>query len=101
MSSRSQRVALVTGGSRGIGRAVAVELAKLGHDVMINYVSNAVAAEEARHAAALASTDGARVALCQADVGNALDRQRLLDTVRNEFGRLDLLVNNAGIAPDK
>ena len=99
MSNRSQRVALVTGASRGIGRAIAIELARLGYDVMINYVSNLAAAEQARNATQLAGTEGTRVALCQGDVANGSDRQRLLDTTRSEFGRLDLLVNNAGIAP--
>jgi 3-oxoacyl-[acyl-carrier protein] reductase len=101
MSNQSQRVALVTGASRGIGRAIAIELGRLGYDVMINYVSNLQAAEETRNAAQLAGTAETRVALCQADVANGSDRQRLLDTTRSEFGRLDLLINNAGIAPKK
>jgi 3-oxoacyl-[acyl-carrier protein] reductase len=101
MSISTQRVALVTGASRGIGRAIAIELARLGYDVMINYVSNLQAAEETRNAAQLAGTEGTQVALCQADVANGSDRQRLLDTTRSEFGRLDLLINNAGIAPKR
>jgi len=101
MSNSTQRVALVTGASRGIGRAIAIELAQLGYDVMINYVSNLVAAEEARSAAQQAGTERTRIDLCQADVADRTDRERLLDTTRSEFGRLDLLVNNAGIAPNK
>ena len=101
MPNSSHRVALVTGASRGIGRAIAIELARLGYDVMINYVSNLTAAEEARNAAQLAGTEGTRVALCQADVANASDRERLLERTRSEFGRLDVLVNNAGIAPSR
>jgi NAD(P)-dependent dehydrogenase (short-subunit alcohol dehydrogenase family) len=97
----SHRVALVTGASRGIGRAIAIELARLGYDVMINYVSNAAAAEETRDASRLAGQDGTRVALCQADIANQSDRDRLIETTRSEFGRLDLLVNNAAIAPNK
>jgi len=99
MTSRSQRVALVTGASRGIGRAIAIELARLGYDVMINYLSNLEAAEETRNTAQLAGAQGTRVGLCQADVANASDRERLINATRSEFGRLDLLVNNAGIAP--
>jgi NAD(P)-dependent dehydrogenase (short-subunit alcohol dehydrogenase family) len=101
MPTSSHKTALVTGASRGIGRAIAIELARLGYDVMINYVSNLVAAEDARNAAQLAGTEGTRAVLCQADVANGSDRQRLIDRTRSEFGRLDLLVNNAGIAPNK
>ena len=99
MPNSLHRVALITGASRGIGRAIAIELARLGYDVMINYVSNLAAAEEARNATQLAGSEGTRITLCQGDVANGSDRQRLLDTTRSEFGRLDLLVNNAGIAP--
>jgi len=101
MANTSHRVALVTGASRGIGRAIAIELARLGYDVMINYVSNLEAAEEARNAAQGAGTERTLIALCQADVANRTDRERLIEATRSEFGRLDLLVNNAGIAPNK
>ena len=91
-------VALVTGGSRGIGRAIAVELARVGLDVAINYASNRQAAEEAQ-ALARAARPGARAETIAADVGETADRERLLAVVRERFGRLDLLVNNAGVAP--
>jgi NAD(P)-dependent dehydrogenase (short-subunit alcohol dehydrogenase family) len=94
-----RRVALVTGGSRGIGRAIAIELARIGYDVMINYVSNQLAAEEARDETALAGGEKSRVTICQADIANLEDHKRLLDATRAEFGRLDILVNNAGVAP--
>jgi NAD(P)-dependent dehydrogenase (short-subunit alcohol dehydrogenase family) len=96
----TNRVALVTGGSRGIGRAICVALARAGCDVMINYVSNQAAAEEAREKVQ-GTGQATKVAICQADVGNLSDHARLLDTTRAQFGRLDYLVNNAGIAPDK
>jgi 3-oxoacyl-[acyl-carrier protein] reductase len=91
-------VALVTGGSRGIGRAIAVELSRIGLDVAINYASNRPAAEEAQ-ALARSARPGARAEIVPADIGAAADRDRLLAFVRERFGRLDLLVNNAGLAP--
>jgi NAD(P)-dependent dehydrogenase (short-subunit alcohol dehydrogenase family) len=93
-------VALVTGASRGIGRAIAVALANAGCDVMINYVSNQSAAEEAR-AEVQAVSPGSKVSICQADISNLQDHEKLLDAVSDEFGRLDFLVNNAGIAPSE
>jgi NAD(P)-dependent dehydrogenase (short-subunit alcohol dehydrogenase family) len=101
MSNSSHRVALVTGASRGIGRAIAVELARLGYDLMINFVSNLAAAEDARDAAQLSAPEGTRIEICQADIAERSDRKRLIEALRSQFGRLDLLVNNAGIAPDK
>lgn len=93
-------VALITGASRGIGRGIALELARNGHDVVINYAGNQTAAQETARAcleAARAVGKAVRAEICQADVGVAADRQRLIDFTRNTFGRLDLLVNNAGI----
>lgn len=97
-STTSRRVALVTGASRGIGRAIAVELGRTGYDVLVNYRSNAVEAERTREEVKAA---GARAEIFAADVANDDDRQRLVTQTRELFGRLDLLVNNAGIAPDK
>jgi NAD(P)-dependent dehydrogenase (short-subunit alcohol dehydrogenase family) len=91
-------VALVTGGSRGIGRAIAVELVRLGFDAAINYATNESAAAEAQ-AAAQAIRPGAKVETVAADIGSAADRAQLLQAVNDRFGRLDLLVNNAGVAP--
>jgi 3-oxoacyl-[acyl-carrier protein] reductase len=98
-STSQRRVALVTGASRGIGRAIAIELARIGCDVMINYVSNQAAAEDARDGTMLAGGEETRVTICQADIANIEDHSRLLETTRSEFGRLDILVNNAGVAP--
>ena len=87
--------ALVTGASRGIGRGIAVELGKLGARIAINYVRNSAAAEEALGLVRAAGGDGF---LVQADVAVAADRERLVAETFDHFGRLDLLVNNAGIA---
>jgi 3-oxoacyl-[acyl-carrier protein] reductase len=91
-----RRVALVTGASRGIGRGIAVALAGAGHDVVVNYVSNADAAK--RVVTELESL-GARALAVRADVAAADDRRRLVDETYDAFGAIDLLVNNAGVAP--
>ena len=99
---RDRKVALVTGASRGIGRAIATELARVNYDVMINYASNQMAADEACAAVRAASPDPRiRVATCRASVADPAERENLLNETRAEFGRLDLLVNNAGIAPSQ
>lgn len=90
------RVALVTGGSRGIGRGIALALAHEGLDLAITYQSNRTAAEQtAGEIAALGVTCRA----WKADVSIAEDRAALLENMKRDFGRLDLLVNNAGVAP--
>lgn len=90
-------VALITGASRGIGRGIALELAKIGYDLVINYAGNAEAAAQTRADCVAAAKSKIRAEVCQADVGVAADRQRLIDFTREKFGRLDLLVNNAGV----
>ncbi len=95
-------VALITGGSRGIGRGIALKLASLHYDLVINYAGNKEAAEDTAlncRALALSQDRRIRVEICQADISQTADRDRLINLVRTEFGRLDLLVNNAGIAP--
>jgi NAD(P)-dependent dehydrogenase (short-subunit alcohol dehydrogenase family) len=91
-----QRVALVTGASRGIGRSIAVALAAKGWAVVINFRRDAAAAAETLR---LVETAGGRGLLVQADVALAADRSRLAEQILATFGRLDLLVNNAGVAP--
>lgn len=86
--------ALVTGASRGIGRAIALELARLGYGVVVNYATRPDAAEEV--VAAIRAAGGKAVAQ-QGNVGSADDRQALVDRMLAEFGRIDVLVNNAGI----
>src|SRR5690242_13918275 len=90
------KFALVTGASRGIGRGIAVELARGGGRVAINYAGNIDAANEALAHVKEAGGDGFVV---QGDVAVAADRQRLVDETVSRFGRIDLLVNNAGVAP--
>lgn len=91
-------VALVTGGSRGIGRGISQALAREGFTVLVNYVSNLSAAEETRE---LIEQAGGSAELCQGDVALKEDRDLLLDFCMETLGRLDVLVNNAGIAPSK
>lgn len=91
-------VALITGASRGIGRGIALALAKEGrHDLVINYAGNEEAAQEARRLCLAEASNRIRVEIVQADISMGADRQRLIATVRETLGRLDLLVNNAGI----
>jgi len=95
-------VALVTGASRGIGRGIAIELAASGYDLVINFTANEQAATQAKvFSIATAHKAGReiRVETCRADISHAEDRQALVACVRERFGRIDLLVNNAGIAP--
>ncbi|WP_166180044.1 3-oxoacyl-[acyl-carrier-protein] reductase [Rubrobacter tropicus] len=91
------RVAIVTGGGRGIGRAIAVELASEGADIAILYRSNDAAAEEA--AKAVRET-GRKCELFKGDVAEPEDVKRLFDGVNEAFGRVDILVNNAGVTRD-
>jgi NAD(P)-dependent dehydrogenase (short-subunit alcohol dehydrogenase family) len=95
--------ALITGASRGIGRGIALALAQCGHDLVINYAGNATAAQQtAKDCMAAASASGKRIRaeICQADIGQATQRRKLVDFAKTEFRRLDLLVNNAGVAPE-
>jgi 3-oxoacyl-[acyl-carrier protein] reductase len=92
-----KRVAVVTGGSRGIGRAICVALAQKGMDLVINYAGNA---EAAAQAAALCEAEGAAVLTVQADVAEAEAVQALMAAAMERFGRIDVLVNNAGITRD-
>jgi 3-oxoacyl-[acyl-carrier protein] reductase len=92
MSGR--RAAIVTGGSRGIGRAIAEELGRLGYAVAVNYATRQDAADEV--VAGIAAGGGEAMAL-GGNVAVAEDRRRMVDATLARFGRLDLLVNNAGI----
>lgn len=95
-------VALITGASRGIGRGIAIELAKAGHDLVINFAGNEAAARQtAADCTAVAHEAGhsIRTEICQADISVAADRIRLVQFTKAKLGRIDLLVNNAGVAP--
>ena len=99
MSSTLQgKIALVTGASRGIGRAIAVRLAREGAAVTINYARRA---DEARKLAGEIESTGGKALIVQADVGRVADVVRLFDETLAHFGRLDILVNNAGIMFNK
>src|SRR5438477_380149 len=95
-------VALITASSRGIRRGIALELARIGYDLVINFAGNKPAATESVglcEAAAKSHNHPIRAAICRADIAVAADRAALIEFTRDQFGRLDLLVNNAGVAP--
>lgn len=92
------RVAIVTGASRGIGKAIALELANEGAKVVVNYNRNAASAEEI--VKTLLETGKEAVAL-QADVADASQVEKLVQSTVERFGRVDILINNAGVTRDK
>jgi NAD(P)-dependent dehydrogenase (short-subunit alcohol dehydrogenase family) len=92
----SDQVALVTGSSRGIGRGIALALAGRGWHIVINYRGNRQAAEETGVAVEKYGVTGY---LVQGDVAEKADRERLVDETLERFGRINLLVNNAGMGP--
>jgi 3-oxoacyl-[acyl-carrier protein] reductase len=91
------RIALVTGGSRGIGRAISLKLAESGHLVAVNYSSNAAAADEV---VAAITERGGRAIACEGDVSDHEAVARILESVAAELGPVSVLVNNAGITRD-
>ena len=91
------KTALVTGASRGIGRAIALRLAAEGARVAINYAGNVKAAEEVK--AAIEAAGGTAI-LCRADVADSAAVEAMVADVAKEFGAIDILVNNAGITRD-
>ena len=93
----AEKTALVTGASRGIGRAAALKLAKAGAKVAVNFAGNRTAAEEV---VSMIEATGGQAMLVQADVGNAADVEAMIKAVVERFGRIDILVNNAGITRD-
>ena len=99
MSVASQRVALVTGAARGIGRAIATRLAGDGYAVVINCVSPGAGPAETLQQEIAAA--GGQAEIVRADVSIAVERERLIAEIQKRFGRLDFLVNNAGVAPQQ
>lgn len=91
------KVALVTGASRGIGRAIALSLAESGADVAVNYAGSEQAAEEVVRQI---ETMGRLAVKIRADVGNAEEAEEMVKAVLERFGKLDILINNAGITRD-
>ncbi|MCW3820753.1 SDR family oxidoreductase [Micromonospora sp. DR5-3] len=96
MTHLAGKVALVTGGSRGIGAAIAARLAQDGADVALTYLS---AGEKAKAVVAAIEEDGRRALAVQADSGDGAAVVAAVERVVAEFGRLDILVNNAGVFP--
>jgi 3-oxoacyl-[acyl-carrier protein] reductase len=93
----TDQVAIVTGASRGIGRAAALELARQGARVLVNYQRNAAAAREVVAAIVAA---GGEALICEADVTDEAAVMRMIEMCLERWGRLELLVNNAGITAD-
>ncbi len=91
------KVALVTGASRGIGQATAIDLAKAGADIVVNFIGNEAVAQETVEAI---EALGRKAIKIKADVGNAEDVQAMVDEAVAAFGHIDILVNNAGITRD-
>ncbi|HHT27177.1 MAG TPA: 3-ketoacyl-ACP reductase [Firmicutes bacterium] len=94
----TQQVALVTGSSRGIGRGIALALAEVGFHVAVNYASRREAAEEVADAI---RARGVEADVFGGDIGDDAQRDELYEAVMRRFGRIDVLVNNAGVAPQK
>jgi 3-oxoacyl-[acyl-carrier protein] reductase len=91
-----KKTALITGGSRGIGFGIAAALAHQGFDLAINGVRQEA---EVKDALKILRDTGANVLYCQGNIGVAGDRKKIIDGVKSHFNRLNVLVNNAGIAP--
>ncbi len=92
------QTAVVTGASRGIGRACAIELARAGANVVINYNTNEEAANSCKEAV---EAEGVKALVVQADVSDAAQAKSLIETAEKEFGQVDILVNNAGVNRDR
>lgn len=97
MTTLTDRVAIVTGGSRGIGRAIALEFARRGAAVVVNYNSSAAAAEAV---VAEITGSGGRALAVQADVSQMAQAEALIKAATDAYGKLDILVNNAGVTRD-
>jgi len=92
------KIALVTGASRGIGKAIAIELARQGADVIVNYHKNE---NEAMEVVREIEKLGRKAAALKADVSNFEEVSKMLESAKRKFGKLNILVNNAGITADR
>jgi NAD(P)-dependent dehydrogenase (short-subunit alcohol dehydrogenase family) len=92
------RTAIVTGASRGIGKAIAIEMAKEGANVVVNYVNNSKKAEEVVHE--IISNSGSAIAF-KADISKRIEVKKMLQHAIDKYGKIDILVNNAGILQQK
>lgn len=90
---------LITGGTRGIGEAISREFAKKGYDIIINYVNSSEKAQNLKQE--LEKEYNIKVLLIQADISNEIEIKNMVDTAIKEFGKIDVLVNNAGIVIDR
>lgn len=93
-----KKVAVVTGGVKGIGRDISVELARAGYAVVSNYLSSVGAAEELKK---MSQEEGIEISVYRADVSKFIEVKGLFDFVLERYGTIDLLVNNAGISLEK
>ena len=94
MTNLKNKVALITGSARGIGKAIAERYAALGADIVVNYTSNSAAADET---VARINDLGGRALAVQADVAQVADIERLFTTAQTTFGKIDIVVVNAGV----
>ncbi|MGD8740142.1 MAG: SDR family NAD(P)-dependent oxidoreductase, partial [Desulfobacterales bacterium] len=95
-NNRKADVALITGSRRGIGLGIAIELAKAGFQLVLNGTS---AVEDSQDSIRTVQSAGTDCHYIQADISNPSERDRIIDEIRSKFGRLNVLVNNAGVAP--
>jgi len=93
-----EKIALVTGGSRGLGKAIALQLAKDGAQVVVNYATSTDKAEEV---VAAIKAEGGKALAMKADVSHLEEVEKMVDTIYEQFGRIDILVNNAGVTRDE
>lgn len=96
--NQNNPAALITGGSRGIGLAIAKKLCAEGYDVAINGVRDE---EHVKEVLEELKSEGTHVIYCQGDIGSESDRKKIVKQLQSEFGRLNVLVNNAGVAPNE
>jgi 3-oxoacyl-[acyl-carrier protein] reductase len=93
-----EKIALVTGGSRGLGKAIALQLAADGAQVVVNYATSTDKAEEVVGAI---TSGGGKALSMKADVSHLEEVEKMVDTIYEQFGRIDILVNNAGVTRDE